>query len=141
MLTNNYFYHFSFTQNYTVHYWLKGGLQPSKLILGVPLYGQSFTLASAAKNGLNDKTYGGGEAGKFTRARGFLAYYEICDLVQNKGWKVVLDPASTMGPYAYKGSQWVSFDDTAMVRHKMEYLKRINLGGAMIWALDLDDFR
>jgi hypothetical protein len=42
-------------KNYTVNYWLAGGLAPSKLILGIPLYGQSFTLASANANGLNDK--------------------------------------------------------------------------------------
>jgi GH18 family chitinase len=42
-------------KNYTVNYWLAGGLAPSKLILGIPLYGQSFTLASATANGLNDK--------------------------------------------------------------------------------------
>jgi hypothetical protein len=38
-----------------VNYWLAGGLAPGKLILGIPLYGQSFTLASATANGLNDK--------------------------------------------------------------------------------------
>ena len=60
------------------------------------MYGQSFTLASAAKNGLNSRTYGGGTAGPFTRARGFLAYYEICDKIQNKGWKVIQDPTGNL---------------------------------------------
>ena len=130
-----------FNTNYTVNYWLQGGLRKSKLIMGMPMYGQSFTLTSAAKNSLNSETYGGGTAGRFTRARGFLAYYEICDYVLNQGWTVVSDPAGTMGPYAYKGNQWVSFDDTNMIRFKSKYVKEMGLGGAMIWALDLDDFR
>lgn len=46
-----------------------------------------------------------------------------------------------MGPYAYKGNQWVSFDDADMIRKKSELVKTMNIGGAMIWALDLDDFR
>lgn len=46
-----------------------------------------------------------------------------------------------MGPYAKRGTQWVSFDDQAMIKHKAEYVFYNNLGGAMIWALDLDDFR
>lgn len=46
-----------------------------------------------------------------------------------------------MGPYAYQKDQWVSFDDTLMIRHKSEFVKAMNLGGAMIWALDLDDFK
>ena len=58
-----------------------------------------------------------------------------------KGWRVVHDPAGTMGPYAYKEDQWVSFDDVSMIRHKAQYVKNMQLGGAMIWALDLDDFR
>ena len=79
-------------------YWLKGGLDKKKLIMGMPMYGQSFTLASAGANGLNSRTYGGGTAGPFTRARGFLAYYEICDNIQNKGWTVIQDPS---GIYNY----------------------------------------
>lgn len=45
-----------------------------------------------------------------------------------------------MGPYAYKGNQWVSFDDKAMIRQKSELVRKLGLGGGMVWALDLDDF-
>lgn len=56
------------------------GADPAKIVLGLSLYGQSFSLAQANDNGLNAATYGGGEAGDFTRARGFLAYYEVSNL-------------------------------------------------------------
>lgn len=46
-----------------------------------------------------------------------------------------------MGPYAYKGNQWVSFDDKKMVRQKAQLIRQLGLGGGMIWALDLDDFK
>ena len=105
------------------------------------MYGQSFSLADTSVNGLNAATYGKGEAGRFTMAGGFLAYYEICDNIQSGGWTVVKDPKKRMGPYAYKGSQWVSFDDAEMIRYKSEYIRHMGLGGGMIWALDLDDFR
>lgn len=73
----------------------------------MPLYGQAFRLENETDNGLNAKAPGPGEAGPYTKAAGFLAYYEICDNIQNKGWKVVQDPKKRMGPYAYKGNQWV----------------------------------
>lgn len=46
-----------------------------------------------------------------------------------------------MGPYAYKGNQWVSFDDQDMLRRKSQLIRSLNLGGGMVWALDLDDFK
>lgn len=53
---------------------------------------------------------------------------------------MVRDPTGAMGPYAYLGDQWVSFDDIEMIRNKAEWAKKMGLGGGMIWALDLDDF-
>ena len=50
-------------------YWLSEGLRPEKLVLGMPMYGQSFTLDNAADNGLNAASSGGGTAGQFTRAK------------------------------------------------------------------------
>lgn len=35
----------------------------------------------------------------------------------------------------------MSFDDKEMIRIKSEYIRRMDLGGGMIWALDLDDFK
>lgn len=55
--------------------------------------------------------------------------------MKDKGWTVVQDETGAIGPYAYKGDQWVSFDDAAMIRRKSQYIKDMNLGGGMIWAL------
>lgn len=47
-----------------------------------------------------------------------LFLFQICQNVLNDGWRVILDPEKTMGPYAYKGNQWVGFDDVATIRYK-----------------------
>jgi len=52
----------------------------------------------------------------------------------------VRDPENRMGPYAFHKNQWVGFDDVDTIAYKSEYVKKLGLGGAMIWALDLDDF-
>ena len=60
--------------------------------------------------------------------------------MQHDDWKRVYHKDNAMGPYAFKGNQWVGYDDVAMVRRKSEFIKKEGYGGAMIWALDLDDF-
>lgn len=67
----------TFNANFSLNYWLQKGADPKKIIMGMPMYGQSFSLAERNNNGLNSATYGGGEAGPETRARGFLSYYEV----------------------------------------------------------------
>lgn len=67
----------TFNANFSINYWIELGAPPRKLVMGAPLYGQSFSLAERNQRGLNAPTYGGGEAGEATRARGFLAYYEV----------------------------------------------------------------
>ncbi|OWR42920.1 chitinase-related protein 1 precursor [Danaus plexippus plexippus] len=130
----------TFNANFTVSYWISKGAPRQKLVMGVPFYGQSFSLMENSGNGLGAPSYAGGEAGDETRARGFLAFYEICDRIRNQGWKVVRDPGGRIGPYATLSDQWVSFDDDFMIRHKAEYVRAMDLGGAMVWSLDLDDF-
>ncbi len=55
-------------------------------------------------------------------------------------WERVYHPTNAMGPYAFKGNQWVGYDDVAQVRRKSQFVQQKGYGGAMIWALDLDDF-
>ncbi|XP_043252760.1 probable chitinase 10 [Colletes gigas] len=131
----------TFNANFSIHYWMEKGAPAKKLVMGAPLYGQSFSLAERSQRGLNAPTYGGGEAGEATRARGFLSYYEICERTLKKGWTVVQDKDRRIGPYAFRGDQWVSFDDSKQMKLKAELIKDIGLAGGMVWALDLDDFK
>ena len=89
----------------------------------MPLYGQTFTLDNPATgNGLNAKASMKGKSGQFTQQEGFLAHYEICKLIKEDGWTVVKDPEGRMGPYATKGDQWVSYDDSDMIKYKVRHL-------------------
>jgi chitinase len=36
--------------------------------------------------------------------------------------------------------EWVGFDDVRSVELKVKYAIHNNLGGVMLWALDMDDF-
>ncbi len=60
-----------------MNYWKEKGADPRKLVMGIPMYGQAFTLANPNENGLNAKAPQRGLQGEFTRAAGFLAYYEV----------------------------------------------------------------
>lgn len=54
---------------------------------------------------------------------------------------MVHDPQNRIGPYAFSGNQWVSYDDVQIFRIKAKYMRSLNLGGGMVWSLDFDDFK
>jgi len=133
-----------FNVNTSVSHWLKLGMPAKKIILGVPFYGRSFYLEKPADSyktfGFGEKARSGGEAGLFTREKGYLAYYEICKGLKDKSWTKHRDHQSKLA-FATKSNQWVGYDDIQAMREKSEFIIRRKLGGAMVWAVDLDDFR
>jgi len=127
------------TVDYAVNLWLERGCPKEKLVMGMGTYGRTFTLVNKAKTGLNAAASGPGAAGPSTSEKGVLSYYEICDLVRNKGWtSVFIDEIKS--PIAFKGDQWVGYDDPTSIAIKSQYIKDKGLGGGMIWTLDFDDF-
>ncbi|XP_004685323.1 PREDICTED: chitinase-3-like protein 1 [Condylura cristata] len=122
--------------DYAVGYLLRLGAPTSKLVMGIPTFGRSFTLASS-KTDVGAPTSGPGIPGRFTKEEGMLAYYEICDFLQGATVHRLL---GQQVPYATKGNQWVGYEDKESVKTKVQYLKNRQLAGAMVWALDLDDF-
>lgn len=56
--------------------WLQKGAPANKLILGMPTYGRSFTLASS-DSGVGAPATGPGAPGPFTKEAGVLSYYEV----------------------------------------------------------------
>ena len=63
----------------------------------------------------------------------------MCDFLQSPNATLVWDNEQSV-PFAYKGDQWVGFDDERSFKAKVEWLKEGSFGGVMIWSMDLDDF-
>ena len=116
------------------------GCPKSKLVVGIPTYGRSWTLSSSDTS-VGSPASGAGSPGPITRHKGFLAYSEICQNVQNGVFTKVTDPTNKMGPYAHGRRQWVGYDDPAMAGLKAQYILDEKLGGGMFWDLPSDDFR
>ncbi|XP_010604348.1 oviduct-specific glycoprotein [Fukomys damarensis] len=123
---------------YAMNYWRRLGAPSEKLLMGLPTYGRTFHLLKASKNGLQAAATGPASPGKYTKQAGFLAYYEVCSFVwrARKHW---IDHQSV--PYAYKGKEWVGYDDAISFSYKAMFVKREHFGGAMVWTLDMDDVR
>jgi len=128
------------TVDYSAKEWVRQGAPLEKLIVGMPVYGRTFQLADSAKFDIGAEALGGGEAGRYTGESGFLSYYEICDFLHQPNTTLVWDNEQQV-PFAYRGDQWVGFDDERSLRTKVAWLKTEGFGGIMIWSVDLDDFR
>jgi len=128
------------TVDYSAKEWVRQGAPLEKLVIGMPVYGRTFQLADPAKFDIGAEALGGGEAGRYTGESGFLSYYEICDFLHQPNTTLVWDNEQQV-PFAYRGDQWVGFDDERSLRTKVAWLKTEGFGGIMIWSVDLDDFR
>nr|QDA39870.1 chitinase 2 [Phenacoccus solenopsis] len=118
--------------------WARLGAPKDKLVIGMPTYGRTFTLSNPANFRVNSPASGGGKAGEYTKEGGFLAYYEICEILRN-GATYIWDDEMKV-PYAVAGDQWIGFDDERSIRNKMQWLKTNGYAGAMVWTVDMDDF-
>jgi len=135
----------SFFVKHSVESYLTAGIPGDKIVLGLPTYGRSFTVANPflleTHPGPGLPFSGPGPAGPATAEAGSLAYYEIVQqLLANsltRGWD-----AGTLTPYAYglNNGVWVSYDDEQSIGYKISYLLQMGLGGAMFWAIDNDAF-
>uniref|UniRef100_A0A1B0D0G0 chitinase n=1 Tax=Phlebotomus papatasi TaxID=29031 RepID=A0A1B0D0G0_PHLPP len=128
--------------DYTIKFYLNQGADRDKLVVGIPTYGRTYTLFNPDATDIGSPSDGPGAQGDATREKGYLSYYEICQMIKDDPeWTVVQPDPKAMGPYAFKGNQWVGYDDEAIARRKAEYVAANGLGGIMFWSIDNDDFR
>ncbi|CAG5121320.1 unnamed protein product [Candidula unifasciata] len=123
----------------TMNYYLQHGASKEKLIVGLGVYARTWSLIpESTYTGVGAPAVAGGIAGMYTREPGVLAHYEVCNLLKN-GYTAQLDPQGKV-MYAYKGNQWVTYEDRETIGFKLNYILENDFGGAMIWSLDHDDF-
>lgn len=98
--------------------WLQKGTPANKLVLGMPTYGRSFTLASSSDTGVGAPATGPGAPGPFTREAGLLAFYEVGvpsaalspaasreDARHGRSWPGGFRPACHLGPILTPGDR------------------------------------
>ena len=102
---------------------IKAGLHPSKLVMGLPLYGRTWTLQDPNQHGVGDPA-----------SEDVMAPYH--DIV-NCNLQPFYDEG-TVSEYSYSGTFWVGYDGLTSVRKKIEFANAKTLGGYFLWALMFD---
>jgi chitinase len=107
-----------------VRYLLDLGIARDKLLIGVPFYGRQF-----AANRLYGPATGGEE----------ITYAKLMTAIK-PDWVRYWDELARV-PYYQDGARtlFITYDDTASVRHKCDYVRVQRLGGLIIWALGQDN--
>ncbi|XP_037083222.1 acidic mammalian chitinase-like [Pollicipes pollicipes] len=127
--------------NYTIHHYLEGGADPSKVVVGIPFHGNGFSLQSPGQHGLYAPVSGPMPRCPYTRQAGDCGFNELCELYFTKpGWTHVHDDEQKT-IYSYTDEVWIGYDNLETIRLKSEFIRRTGLAGAMVWAIDLDDSR
>uniref|UniRef100_A0A182PAD7 chitinase n=1 Tax=Anopheles epiroticus TaxID=199890 RepID=A0A182PAD7_9DIPT len=123
-----------------VESWLRSGCSPSKVILGVPFLGRTYTLRNSQQNSVGSLTSGPGQKGQHTYTEGYLGYFEICQKMKERNWRTFWDAVGQC-PYTYRGNQWIGYENEQSLKEKVEFVKAKELAGIYAFSLDLDDYR
>ena len=124
----------------SVSIYMNFGVPADKIVLGMATYGRDY--ADAEGSAVGSMSKGNAPPGRCTGAAGILAYFEVKELLDSGKLKPAWDDAAQV-PYAYGSSSklWVSYDDPRSFEKKMDFIDQKGLGGAMFWALDMDDYQ
>lgn len=119
-----------------VNYYLQQGVPPEKIVVGMPLYGRSFANARSTPTGLFSTFSGPG--GGTTQEVGMHFFYDIKQNLMRTHQYFWDDQAAA--PYLYnpQTGEFITFDNETSLQLKCEWIKKMGLGGAMVWELGLD---
>ncbi|XP_033754673.1 uncharacterized protein LOC117337653 [Pecten maximus] len=120
------------------NYWRELGAPKEKLNIGLASYGRGFTLKDEADHCMGAPVSGPSPAGTYTREAGYLSYYEICTMMASGG--NTYRDSQHLVPVYVNGKTWIGYDDEKSLSIKVAWLVQEGYGGAMVWALPLDDF-
>ncbi|CAG2103647.1 unnamed protein product [Medioppia subpectinata] len=131
-----------FTVDYSINYYLSLGLSKDKMVMGVPFYGRGWTLLDAQHNHIHDEAKGMSPAGWIGGEPGVLGYNELCQMFKKNAsdWQHSND-SHYLAPYSWTKDTFIGHEDKESLQCKIAYLKAKGLKGAMVWALENDDFK
>ncbi|WNG45931.1 glycosyl hydrolase [Archangium minus] len=122
---------------------LELGVEPSKIVVGVPFYGRGWGNVPNVNNGLFQSgtptmgTWDDGTSGP----TGVFDYKDIKRNYENvNGYTKYFHPEAKEA-YVYNPNTkiWIAYDDPQSMSAKADYILSKGLGGAMAWELSSDD--
>ncbi|GMA59637.1 glycosyl hydrolase family 18 protein [Alicyclobacillus fastidiosus] len=121
------------SDNNAVQLYLKQGVNPDKIVMGVRFFAYEYLGVRDQNNGL----YQPYQVGTGTS----IPYNKLVTQYLNQknysGFTYHWD-LSAKSPYLFNGDDFISFEDPASIFMKTEYVDEHNLGGVMIWKLGQD---
>ncbi|XP_014779959.1 chitotriosidase-1 [Octopus bimaculoides] len=126
--------------NFTASYWNSLGVPKKKINIGIPFYGRSFLIGSHSPQNIKEglPSFGEGTKGIYTKTKGFLAYYETCELLKSST-SVFMEDRGV--PFTVVDNDWIGYENNQSVALKANFALQNDYGGLMFWSLDLDDFK
>jgi chitinase len=115
--------------DYSVKAYLNMGIEPEKIVFGVPFYGYQWDQVPNINHGLFEPgtpVGSGSEYNYIMTIANTLTEYR--------------DPTNK-APWLYDGNNFWTYDDPVSLEFKMDYVQKHHLGGVMIWEIsgDLQD--
>ena len=115
-----------------IDFCLKQGVKPEKIVIGAAFYGRSWKGVTPEQNGLYQYNKGS--------HIGWCSYHDIREKYESKnGFERYWDSIAK-APYLFNrvDSIFFTYDDTASVKLKTDYVIKNKLGGIMFWELSND---
>ncbi|REK74502.1 chitinase [Paenibacillus paeoniae] len=112
--------------------YLKHGVDSKKLLLGIPAYSYGWS-------GVKKKDDGLFQTGKpIDIVKTDLSYKTIvADYLNKNGFQRYFDEEAKAA-YLYDGDTFISYEDPEALKAKINYIKKKNLAGAMVWEYAQD---
>lgn len=134
--------------DWVVSRFLELGVPAGKIVVGIPFYSRGWDNVSGGVDidgdGRPDGMFGTGGAGLagIWGGGGQSPYYAIKPLETAQGWEKYRDPANeAVWLYNRDARELYTYDDAKTVAVKTDYILARNLGGAMYWEIDGDDWK
>ncbi|HEU4422208.1 MAG TPA: glycoside hydrolase family 18 protein [Pilimelia sp.] len=124
-----------FTASRAINAYTSRGAPSRKLVLGIPYYGQGWTGVQGGGDGLFQPAAGPAPG---TWAPGTEDYKKLAQLAAGGTFTVYRDWRAGHA-WLFDGTTFWTFDDPVLARQKTWFIRRLDLGGAMVWSLDGDD--
>ena len=116
--------------NWAIQHYLSAGVPATDIVLGIPLYGRTWTGVNAgSNNGLFQQGTGSSE----------LTYRELYNLLGTNGYQSFWDNSAKV-PYIYSSQTKVfsTYENNQSILGKTDYVKQQGLGGAFFWEITQD---